>query len=92
MYKPAFERLDGTTWGFPDTINITMLPGKLESTIETMMNWHVENRHLDPGDTFAIYIEKDEYSSKYGMTEEEFNAKQYYTIYVIDGGRSITEQ
>ena len=87
VYDAAGESLDGTTWGFPDTINITMLPGKLESTIETMMNWHVENRHLDPGDTFAIYIEKDEYSSKYACTEEEFYAKQYYTIYVIDGGR-----
>lgn len=92
VYKPAFERLDGTTWGFPDTINITMLPGKLESTIETLMAVKTESRHLDPGDTFAIYIEKDEYSSKYACTEEEFYAKQYYTIYVIDGGRSITEQ
>ena len=92
VYKPAFERLDGTTWGFPDTIYATLLPGQLESTIETMMAIKTESRHLDPGDTFAIYIEKDEYSSKYGMTEEEFNAKQYYTIYVIDGGRSITEQ
>lgn len=87
VYDAAGESLDGTTWGFPDTINITMLPGKLESTIETMMNWHVENRHLDPGDTFAIYIEKDEYSSKYACPKEEFEAKQYYTIYVIDGGR-----
>ncbi len=87
VYDAAGESLDGTTWGFPDTINITMLPGKLEADIETLMAVKTESRHLDPGDTFAIYIEKDEYSSKYGMTEEEFYAKQYYTIYVIDGGR-----
>lgn len=87
VYDAAGESLDGTTWGFPDTIYATLLPGQLESTIETMMAIKTESRHLDPGDTFAIYIEKDEYSSKYGMTEEEFNAKQYYTIYVIDGGR-----
>ena len=87
VYEPRLEKKEDTSWGFPDTIYATLLPGQLESTIETMMAITTEYRHLDPGDSFAIYIEKDEYSSKYGMTEEEFNAKQYYTIYVIDGGR-----
>ena len=92
VYKPAFERLDGTTWGPPDTINADMLPGQLEDCIETRLSIDTVYRHLDPGDTFAIYIEKDEYNPKYACTKEEFEAKQYYTIYVIDGGRSIVEQ